>query len=226
MRTRHRIGTTIQCGALVWLVVLSAWGTSLSIRAQVPDDHAAFLDNYVGRYQLTATFGLTVTREGDALYIQATGQPRTQLRPRSRTEFVVVGSSLRLIFVMREDTGEVDHLIFEQGGLGRRVEKTSDAVGNVDARETVELSAEILQRYVGTYEEQPGFAITITRDGSQLIAQLTGQPQTVVFPESETEFFYPNTTARLSFRLGLRGEVEALILHQGGSDLRLIRVAD
>ena len=217
----------MQWWVLVWLVALPAWGTIVTVRAQVPaDDPAAFLDTYVGRYQLTATFGLTVTREGDALYVQATGQPRAQLRPRTRTEFVVVGSGLRLIFAVREDTGEVDHLIFEQGGLGRRVEKTSEAVGAVDvgARETVEVSAEILERYVGIYEEQPGFTITITREDSQLLARLTGQAQTAVFPESETEFFYRDTTARLSFRLGLGGEVETLILHQGGSDLRLNRV--
>jgi len=77
------------------------------------------LDSYVGRYELTPSFHLTVTREGRALYLQATGQPRAQLTPRSVHEFVLVGSSLRVMFNVRSDTGEVLDLVFEQGGLGR-----------------------------------------------------------------------------------------------------------
>lgn len=42
------------------------------------------LDDYVGRYELTATFHLTVTREGRAIYLQATGQPRAQLHDHAR----------------------------------------------------------------------------------------------------------------------------------------------
>ena len=36
-------------------------------------------DGYVGRYQLAPKFILTVTREGDQLFAQATGQPKAQV---------------------------------------------------------------------------------------------------------------------------------------------------
>ena len=180
------------------------------------------LDDYVGRYELTPTFHLTVTREGRAIYLRATGQPRAQLTPRAGHEFVIVGSSLRVIFGVRQDTGEVVDLVFEQGGLGRRAVKLADSVVR-SGPTRVDLPAGVLARYVGTYEEQPGFAITITRDGDQLLAQLTELAVTPIFPASETEFFYEDREARITFRLEDAGAATALTLHQGGSSLEMTR---
>ena len=44
-------------------------------------------DGYVGRYQLAPNFILTVTREGDQLFTQATGQPKVQVFPESQRDF-------------------------------------------------------------------------------------------------------------------------------------------
>ena len=76
---------------------------------------------------------------------------------------------------------------------------------------------------MGTYEEQPGFAITISFEGGRLWAGMEGQPKRTLLPTSETDFLYENSTARLSFEVGTAGEVERLILHQGESDLLLDR---
>lgn len=187
------------------------------------DQRPTGLNDYVGRYQLTPTFHLTVTREGRALYLQATGQPRAQLTPREGHEFVIVGSSLRVIFGIRRDTGEVVDLLFEQGGLGRRAVKLDDgAVSSGPTR--VNLPAAVLARYVGTYEEQPGFAISIIQDADRLLAQLTELTATPIFPQSETEFFYEHTNTRITFRLADTGIVTALTLHQGGSSLEMPRI--
>ena len=191
--------------------------------AQPPPGAPTGLDDYVGRYELTPTFYLTVTREGRAVYLQATGQPRAQLTPRAGHEFVIVGSSLRVIFGVRRDTGEVVDLLFEQGGLGRRAVKLADSAGP-SGPTRVDLPDAVLTRYVGTYEEQPGFAITITRDGDRLLAQLTELAATPIFPESETEFFYEDTDARISFRLDAAGAATALTLRQGGSRVEMTRV--
>ena len=207
----------------MWLLVL-ATQFALVAAAQPPAPGLAIaLDNYVGRYELTPTFHLTVTREGRAIYLQATGQPRAPLMPRAGHEFVIVGSGLRVIFGVREDTGEVTDLLFEQGGLGRRALKLADDA--VPPGPTgIDLPAGVLARYVGTYEEQPGFAITISRADDQLTAQLTDLPGARIFPESETEFFYEDMGARITFRLDDAGAVTALTLHQGDSDLEMTRV--
>jgi len=76
-----------------------------------------------------------------------------------------------------------------------------------------------MERYVGRYELQPGFVIAITRQGSQLSAQATGQPSVEIYASSETEFFYRVVDARITFQVGGDGTVAALTLHQGGRDL-------
>ena len=44
-----------------------------------PEVKPGEFDSYIGRYQVSETFGLNVTRDGNHLYIQGTGQPRAEL---------------------------------------------------------------------------------------------------------------------------------------------------
>jgi hypothetical protein len=209
------------------LVYLGMVGLSASVLALPvqPASPATGLDSYVGRYELTSNFHLNVTREGRAIYLQATGQPRAQLTPRSLHEFVLVGSSLRVMFNVRADTGEVLDLVFEQGGLGRRAVKL-DAAAVVPGRSSIELPPDVLSAYVGTYEEQPGFGIVITPTEGGLLAQMTEMPTSPIVPESRTEFFYRDMRARITFRVDGSGAATGLILHQGGSDIEMPRVAN
>ena len=89
---------------------------------------------------------------------------------------------------------------------------------------SVQLPSGVLVRYVGTYEEQPGFLITITYDGAALTAQLIDMPAVVLRAVSPTEFFYMNSNARITFRVNETDIVTGLVLHWGGSDLELARV--
>ncbi len=77
-------------------------------RVDVP---AAVLESYVGAYQLQPGFVLDVSVEGEALYAQATGQPRVELHPVSPTEFLVREVSARVVFA--EDGSS---LTLHQGG--------------------------------------------------------------------------------------------------------------
>lgn len=182
------------------------------------------LGRYVGQYELSATYVLTIVVESDRLYVRAPGRGTRLLIPASETEFIEVESGLRIMFGIREDTREVDHLVFEQQGFGRRADKVTSEVGlDPETRPAMMLSDDVLSRYVGEYEEQPGFGISISKDGDQLLAQMTDQAGVEIFAESETEFFYRDTNTRISFRLG-NELVEALILHQGGVDLEMRRL--
>ena len=182
------------------------------------------LGRYVGQYELSATYVLTILVESDRLYVRAPGRGTRVLIPASETEFIEVESGLRIMFGIREDTREVDHLVFEQQGFGRRADKVTSEVGlDPETRPAMMLSDDVLSRYVGEYEEQPGFGISISKDGDQLLAQMTDQAGVEIFAESETEFFYRDTNTRISFRLG-NELVEALILHQGGVDLEMRRL--
>ncbi len=77
----------------------------------------------------------------------------------------------------------------------------------------------VLASYVGKYELKPGFILTVTKEGSQLKAQATGQPEAAIFPKSETEFYLKVVPAQITFNKNSDGAVESLTLFQGGQEI-------
>jgi CubicO group peptidase (beta-lactamase class C family) len=73
------------------------------------------LERYTGRYELQPNFILTVTREGDQLYAQATGQPRFEIFPSSENEFYLEVVDAQITF-NRGDGGAVESLTLHQSG--------------------------------------------------------------------------------------------------------------
>ncbi|HEX3130192.1 MAG TPA: serine hydrolase [Thermoanaerobaculia bacterium] len=80
------------------------------------------VDEYVGDYELVPGFVLTVSREGDQYWSQATGQPRVELFAESETEFFLRIVDAQLTFV-RDAGGKVTHLVLHQGGTDREAKK-------------------------------------------------------------------------------------------------------
>ncbi|HLT49470.1 MAG TPA: serine hydrolase, partial [Aequorivita sp.] len=77
----------------------------------------------------------------------------------------------------------------------------------------------VLETYVGNYELKPGFVLTVTKEGSQLKAQATGQPDFEIFPKTETEFYVKVVAAQITFNKNSAGVVESLTLFQGGQEI-------
>lgn len=75
----------------------------------------ALYDAYAGAYELAPGFVLTVTREGDRLMTQATGQQKFEVFPSSETEFFLKVVDARISFVKGPD-GQVDLLVLHQAG--------------------------------------------------------------------------------------------------------------
>jgi D-alanyl-D-alanine-carboxypeptidase/D-alanyl-D-alanine-endopeptidase len=86
-------------------------------------------------------------------------------------------------------------------------------------RAEVSLDSAIVARYVGDYELTPAFHIAVTRDGSQLFIQATGQPRLQIYAGSETEFFLKVVDAQISFVRDSAGTVTGLVLHQNGQNV-------
>ena len=78
-------------------------------------------EEYVGVYQLAPTFALTITRDGNRLITQATGQGKFELFPESETAFFVKVIDAQITFV-KED-GEVTHLILRQNGQDKKAKR-------------------------------------------------------------------------------------------------------
>lgn len=92
-------------------------------------------------------------------------------------------------------------------------------VDNEDLVNEVIVNAEILESYVGNYELQPGFVLTISKDGDQLKAQATGQPEFPIFPKSDNVFYYKVVEAQLTFNQNDNGKIESVTLHQSGQKI-------
>jgi hypothetical protein len=90
-------------------------------------------DAYVGKYELTPEFIITVTREPNGLAIQATDQPKFEVFAESETKFFLTVVDAQITFVKNEK-GEVTHLILHQGGVDQNAKRTVTASTAAPAR--------------------------------------------------------------------------------------------
>jgi hypothetical protein len=86
-------------------------------------------------------------------------------------------------------------------------------------RKEVAVDSTVLDSYVGVYELSPTFEIAVTREGSTLFLQATGQERVQMYAESPTDFFLKIVDAQVVFRKDGTGTVTGLILHQGGASI-------
>jgi CubicO group peptidase (beta-lactamase class C family) len=111
-------------GAIARDLAAIAFGEKYEVpaeRAVVKVDPKIY-DAYVGEYELEPGFVFTVTREGDSLMIQATGQRKTELFPASETNFFPKVVRADFTFV-RDAAGAVTHLVLNQGGRQMNAKK-------------------------------------------------------------------------------------------------------
>ena len=76
---------------------------------------SAALDRVVGAYPLTPAMVLAMTREGDSLYVQATGQPRLRLVALAENHFIALAANAELVFDLSEP-GAAKHVTLRQNG--------------------------------------------------------------------------------------------------------------
>lgn len=75
-------------------------------------------DRYTGRYEFSPQFILTVTKENDRLYGQATGQPKVELLPETEKDFFITEADVQFSFVT-DNKGKTTELILYQNGERR-----------------------------------------------------------------------------------------------------------
>lgn len=93
-------------------------------RQEVKVDPALF-DAFAGTYNLFPGFNLVITREGDQLFAQATGQQKLELHPAGELVYFLREVEAEVRFVRGAD-GKAESLVLDQGGRqspGKRVEK-------------------------------------------------------------------------------------------------------
>ena len=81
-----------------------------------------------------------------------------------------------------------------------------------------------LDLYVGKYSIGSVRILTITRDGDQLNAQMSGQPKLPIYPEMPPKFRWRTINAQVTFAIENGRPATKATIHQGGGDIVATRL--
>ena len=83
---------------------------------------AEVLDQYVGTYELVPAFRIAVSREGDVLWVQATGQDKMRVWAESNTAFFLKADDVQVIFSV-DASGRATGLVLRQSGRDQTLKR-------------------------------------------------------------------------------------------------------
>lgn len=177
-----------------------------------PDVSPEVYERYVGRYDHGGAI-MSVTKEGDQLFAQLTGQPRFEIFPATETKFFwkVVDANVEFLLDENGKSVEVHHV---QGTNDFTAKRLPDQP---------RLATKQLDELVGVYDYKQS-KMKITRQGNQLVAQLEGQQAFPIFPTVNDVFVWNAVQAKIKFLRDENGRVINAIHSQGGIDLKVDKV--
>jgi bla regulator protein BlaR1 len=79
---------------------------------------------------------------------------------------------------------------------------------------------------VGHYKFSDTAVMTVSRDGTHLLIQPTGQGPLEIFPSSKTEYFSKIAPIQITFIADAQGHATAMTLHQGAGQTTAPRMDD
>jgi hypothetical protein len=86
------------------------------------------------------------------------------------------------------------------------------------------MDSSTLDLYVGKYSIGSVRILTITRDGDQLNAQISGQPKLPIYPEIPPKFRWRTINAQVTFAIENGRPATNATIHQGGGDVVATRL--
>lgn len=91
-------------------------------------------------------------------------------------------------------------------------------------RAEITVAPEVLDRYVGRYRLRPDMVFEVRREGGGLVGEPESQGPAPLFAESPTVFYPKVVDATIEFVVEGDGPASALILRQGGREIRAPRI--
>lgn len=173
------------------------------------------LQEYVAIYEYEDGVTRTITREGGQLYSQISGSSRYEVFPYAADKFFIKDSFLRLTF-QRDNMNQIGSVLSESRSdkkVAKRMDKT------IEEKVAIPVDASALVRYVGEYKLAPTFSITVYVSSDKLYGRATGQAPFELFAKGNNTFFLTVVDAEIEFVENANGEIDSLILHQGGQDI-------
>lgn len=173
---------------------------------------ADLLEGLVGDYRVGA-MKMKLSRKGDALAIQAEGQPAYTMAYDDAGDFYPLDFDA-LLRPGRTSSGYGFTWMQMGGAVAAQREDGAAAAPKIS------LSVEKLREYAGEYPLVPGFGLTVTEKDGRLFVQGTGQQAIGVSAVKADTFVADVVAAEIRFERDASGKVIALTLLQGGQKLR------
>jgi D-alanyl-D-alanine-carboxypeptidase/D-alanyl-D-alanine-endopeptidase len=210
-----------EVGDIATHAVVSSWPIVTDTQSSLKLTTAQF-DEYAGKYRNDAqSFSYTIYRTGDKLYAQIAGQGPAVIYASRPDHFYYKIVDAYVEFV-RQD-GKIVGLILTQDGQTISVPRL-DAAGKPMAATltpayppVVQLDAQTMAGYVGTYKTETSAFVATVKDG-HLFMQLGNQPSFEIYASAKDEFYYKVVDAQITFHRDASGAITGLTLHQSGSD--------
>lgn len=204
-----------------------------SMLGELPDEGAEAgpaidLAPYSGRF--VADFGpfddarFTVTAEGGTLHVDVPGQTKYELKhpdEEGRWAFALT-DQIKVYFDLDDKGKRAQVLHMMQGGMDFELPREGYSFPpEVEPKEV----AELLGRYESADGKVPGATVGV--DQGRLTADVDGQMAFALHKPGEDGrwHFRANDAIAVSFRRDAKGRVDAMILHQAGKDVPLLRKA-
>jgi predicted alpha/beta superfamily hydrolase len=100
------------------------------------------------------------------------------------------------------------------GHSGAKAEGFTRGLQFAYEKTSLTLAAKILDQYVGEYEINPQFNVTIEREDDHLVGIVPNNPKIVVHAESEVDFYVNGTFLRIHFQKDDKGKVTGFQMEQ------------
>ncbi len=176
------------------------------------------LQKWVGNYIFDDEVLRSVTFEEGQLYSQREGSDKLEIFPVSEHTFIFEDGTKRYVFSEENSVKKVqfsDRISVSEGVETDKKPATE--------KEEIKIDTKILSDYVGEFVIAPSFSIVVTNKDQKLYIQATGQQRFQVYPEAQDTFFLKVVAAKLVFERDENGTVNAVMLHQGGQEIKGIK---
>ena len=171
------------------------------------------LADYAGVYEVeNSSHKRTIRVKDDHLTSIRTGGELYNIYAFEKDKFYFE-NSMTIFEFKRDANGKVLGILahLANGNKGKAV-KTDEVIKE---QKEVQLSDEILKKYVGKYEIQPGFNLEFTLKDNSLWAQPTGESKLQVFAKNETQFYLKAIDAKIEF-VKIENEIGEVRVNIGG----------
>lgn len=178
------------------------------------------LSQYTGLFTNDVAEQRKIFVRNDSLFSQRGRGAEFHLKFMDKDKVFFSGSDSKITF-KRNDQGVVDHLSFKSA---TRDAEIWTRIGEIpEEKKEYKISPEELPQYIGKYELQESFAISVFMENNTLVAQATAQPSFELIPLAKDRFHPKEIDAEIEFVRDADNKIIRLVLHQGGRQMPMNR---